>query len=69
MKTFKISGDYIELNKLLKAEGLCSSGGEANAAVTEGLVKVNGETESRKRRKLRPGDIVETRGRKRMITA
>ena len=63
MRTFDLSGDYIELNKLLKASGLCGSGGEANAAITGGMVRVNGEPEVRKRRKLRKGDVVEFAGK------
>ena len=59
MRTFSPTGDYIELNKLLKASGLLGSGGEANAVISDGRVKVNGETESRKRRKLRGGDVVD----------
>ncbi len=58
---FKIQGDqeYIELIKLLKAMQIASSGGEAKAMVEDGLVKVNGKTESRKRAKLRAGDEVQ----------
>jgi ribosome-associated protein len=56
--SFKLRDDYIELYKLLKAEGMASSGAEAKYFVAEGLVKVNGETELRKRKKLIPGDTV-----------
>jgi ribosome-associated protein len=63
MRTFDLSGDYIELNKLLKASGFCGSGGEANAAISGGMVRVNGERETRKRRKLRGGDVVEMAGK------
>ena len=63
MRTFDLSGDYIELNKLLKASGLCGSGGEANAAISGLMVRVNGEPEVRKRRKLRKGDVVEFAGK------
>lgn len=50
---FELKGDYIELIQLLKATGLCSTGGMAKAAVEEGLVRVNGEVELRKRCKIR----------------
>jgi len=43
---------------LLKATGLCATGGEAKWAVDEGRVTVNGEPESRRRRKLVAGDQV-----------
>jgi ribosome-associated protein len=57
-KLFEISNEYIELNKLLKASGLCNTGGQAKMAVEDGLVTVDGETESRKRRKIKDGMIV-----------
>ena len=53
-----ISTDYIELHKLLKRENLAASGGEARALIDQGLVRVNGEVETRRRRKCRPGDLV-----------
>ena len=55
---FEIRGEYIELIKLLKAANLVMSGGEAKIAVAEGQVSVDGEIETRKRRKIRPGQIV-----------
>jgi|TARA_B110000908_G_scaffold70605_1_gene85147 ribosome-associated protein len=55
---FTLKTEYIDLSQLLKAAGLAMSGGEAKFFVTEGLVQVNGEPESRKRRKLRGGDVV-----------
>lgn len=57
-----IHSDTIELNQLLKFEGLVSSGGEAKQAINDGLVSVNGETETRKRRKLVQGDSIEFNG-------
>ena len=59
MKTFKIEEEYIQLTQLLKASRMAQSGGEAQQLVVEGLVKVNGALESRKRAKLRAGDVVE----------
>jgi len=58
MRKVTISSEPIELNKLLKFESLVGSGGEANQVITEGLVSVNGEVETRKRKKIVPGDIV-----------
>jgi ribosome-associated protein len=63
MQTFPISGEYIELNKLLKASGLFPTGGTAKMAIEEGLVKVDGEIEFRKRRKVRNGQRVEFQDR------
>ena len=59
MIEFHIQGEYIELIKLLKALNLVSSGGEAKTVVEDGFIQVNGEVETRKRRKLKPGDQVE----------
>ena len=57
--SFAVRGEFIQLDQLLKAANLVSSGGEAHAAVEAGLVRVNGQPESRKRAKLRPGQWVE----------
>ena len=59
---FKIKGEYIELLKLLKVTNLCSSGGEAKAVISEGLVKYNGSVDTRKRLKVRRNDFVEYEG-------
>jgi ribosome-associated protein len=50
--------DYIELHSLLKVTGLTESGGIAKLLVADGLVRVDGEVELRKRCKIRPGSIV-----------
>ena len=55
---FSLRTPYIDLLQLLKATGLCATGGEAKWAVYEGRVTVNGEPESRRRRKLVAGDQV-----------
>ena len=48
----------IELAKLLKYENLVQSGGEAKLLITEGHVRVNGEVETRKGKKINAGDVV-----------
>lgn len=53
---------YIELDKLLKREDLAASGGEARYLISQGLAQVNGAVETRKRRKLYPGDLVRCSG-------
>lgn len=63
MIKFKLEGEFIPLIALLKAASLVQSGGEAQAIVEEGLVKVNGIAESRKRLKVRIGDKVEFMGK------
>ena len=62
MPTFKIQGDTIELTKLLKVTGLCSTGGLAKIAAAQGRVKVDNQTELRKRRKIKKGQLVEFEG-------
>lgn len=59
---FAINGEYIQLDQLLKATGLCESGGAAHAAVAEGRVRVDGAVDTRKRAKLRPGQQVTMAG-------
>lgn len=59
MDTFKITGEYIQLNQLIKAVGWVENGAEANDVIDEGLVKVNGQIELRKRNKLVVGTKVE----------
>ncbi len=49
----------VELYKVLKFEGLVGSGGEAKTAISEGLVMVNGNIETQKRKKIVPGDTIE----------
>lgn len=60
MEKFILEGHkFIELYKLLKIEGLASSGGEAKALIAVGQVLVNGVTETQKRKKIVTGDIIE----------
>ena len=63
METFELEGqEFIELNNLLKATGLVSSGGLAKSLVAEGHVKVDGTVELRKRCKIYKGMLVEYAG-------
>jgi ribosome-associated protein len=59
---FELRGEYIELDKLLKATGLAESGGAARMMVSEGLVQVDGQTELRKTAKMRAGQVVAVHG-------
>ena len=56
------SDEFIKLGQALKAAGLVDSGVEAKEAVQDGMVKVNGETDTRRGRKLYGGDRVEFDG-------
>ncbi|MFT5114523.1 MAG: ribosome-associated protein [Parasphingorhabdus sp.] len=62
MRDVQITKDFVELFKVLKFEGLVSSGGEAKAAIENGEVLVNGKSELRKRKKIVPGDSIEFKG-------
>jgi len=59
MREVKITTEPVELYKILKFEGMVASGGEAKAVIAEGMVLVNGEIETRKRKKIINGDIIE----------
>lgn len=59
MRELEITEEPIELYKILKLENMVTSGGEAKYVITEGRVVVNGEVETRKRKKIFSGDIVE----------
>lgn len=54
--------EYIELQQALKVANLVETGGHAKQMIQGGEVKVNGEVETRRRRKLYPGDVVEVGG-------
>ena len=56
--------DFIKLGQALKAANLVENGVEAKIEILDGNVKVNGETDTRRGRKLVDGDIVEFRGEK-----
>jgi ribosome-associated protein len=53
-----VSAEPIELYKILKIENLVTSGSEAKSLIADGYVYVNGEVETRKRKKIMYGDII-----------
>ena len=59
VKIIEISEEPIELYKILKFAGMTSSGGEAKSVIVDGLVVLNGTVETRKRKKIVSGDIIE----------
>ena len=59
MEIFEINDEYIELNKLLKASGLCETGGMTKMVIEDGLVKVDGNVEHRNRRKIKNNMCIE----------
>jgi len=58
MLELTLRGEFIELDKLLKAMGLAESGGRARLAVAAGEVTVDGQVELRKTAKIRAGQVV-----------
>lgn len=62
MEIIKLREDYIKLGQALKAAGLVESGLEAKIVINNGEVKVNGETEVQRGKKLVAGDVVEFDG-------
>lgn len=57
--TFLLDRDYVELHILLKLYAIAPSGGAAKAMVADGLVRVDGEVETRKTRKLFGSELVQ----------
>lgn len=59
MESIKIKDEFIKLGQLLQLAGFCDSGVDAKFVIQDGLVKVNGEVETQRGKKLHDGDIVE----------
>ena len=62
MEVIKLRDEYIKLGQALKACGLAESGVDAKIAIQNGLVKVNGEAEYQRGKKLYDGDLVSYQG-------
>ena len=62
VQSFKIKDAHIKLGQVLKAVGMVESGVDAKYAILDGLVKVNGNVELQRGKKLYPGDVVEYQG-------
>lgn len=63
MDSITIRDDFIKLGQAMKLAGLSDEGSEAKAAIQNGEVTVNGETETRRGRKLYPGDVFSFQGK------
>lgn len=68
MENINISTEYIKLDQLLKFANAVEGGGMAKNVILDGLVKVNGEVELQRGKKLRKGDIVEFNGEEYIIS-
>jgi len=64
LETIKIKDEFIKLGQLLKLAGFVDSGVDAKYVIQDGLVKVNGEIDTRRGRKIVAGDVVEFEGKK-----
>jgi ribosome-associated protein len=62
LDVIRLRDEYIKLGQALKASGLVESGAEAKEVITEGMVCVNGEADTRRGRKLYAGDIINFNG-------
>ena len=62
IENIAIETEEIQLDQFLKWAGVLQSGGEVKMLIEERRIKRNGETESARRRKLHPGDVVEIEG-------
>ncbi len=62
MNDVQINSEPIDLFRLLKFASIVDSGGEAKIVIDEGLVTVNGEIATQKRKKIFAGDIIEFEG-------
>ena len=67
MIEFKLEGEFIPLIQLLQATNLVQTGGEAQIVVSDGLVKYNGQVDTRKRLKVKRGDVIEFENNKILV--
>jgi len=67
MNEIEITKEPVELYKILKFEAMVPSGGEAKLVIAEGLVTVNGATETRKRKKIVAGDVITFAGERYVV--
>ena len=69
MDQIEIKDEFIKLGQALKLAGIAESGVDAKIMIEEETVKVNGETDTRRGRKLYDGDAVEARGMSFMVSS
>ena len=63
MEEIRIRDEFIKLGQLLKLADLVQDGVEAKYVITDGLVKVNGEMDDRRGRKVYEGDVISYDGK------
>ena len=64
MEKIKIKDEFIKLGQVLKLAGLVDSGVDAKIKINDGFVRVNGEVEYQRGKKIHPGDVIEYAGQK-----
>ncbi len=64
----KIKDAFIKLGQALKLAGIVEDGVEAKYVIQDGLVKINGEVDTRRGRKVYPGDVITFRGEEIKVT-
>lgn len=69
MESIKIKDEFIKLGQAMKLAGLVGSGIEAKIVIQDGQVMVNGEVDTRRGKKLVPGDVFEFEGTKVKVEA
>ncbi len=62
METVAIRDDFIKLGQVMKLAGMVDSGVDAKMVIQDGEVLVNGEVDTRRGRKIVPGDVISFRG-------
>jgi ribosome-associated protein len=62
MERLNVGDRPINLTQVLKLAGWAAHGGEAKALIADGMVRVNGEVETRKRKQMSLGDVVQLEG-------
>ncbi|NBI08107.1 RNA-binding S4 domain-containing protein [Senegalia massiliensis] len=67
MREVKIDTDYIKLDQLLKYADITQTGGHSKFLIKEGKVKVNGEKNTMRGKKIRKNDIVEVENEEKII--
>lgn len=68
METVRIRDEFIKLGQLLKLASMVGSGVDAKFVIQDGLVKVNGQVETQRGKKIVPGDVVEYQGKSVKVT-
>ena len=62
METVAIRDEFIKLGQVMKLAGMVDSGVDAKMVIQDGEVLVNGEVDTRRGRKIVPGDVISFRG-------